>query len=935
MSHNNNISYEEIKETIENLKRELIQRKEKNDSYETIVEYERAIAKLYLYIIENNLRPSQQTTVSKSNVTTKAGAFAPVTQVRSRVVRSDDQTKQLYHDNLLNNLKRADTAFEEKTSSLLDNIKDGQAESVTNNPQDTMMPIGSVMPEQKSIKPLIINQDNDRVAPTTTSTQNDQSTVVPSEKNATTNHVDLNPPQANNNATNEQFITITNIPVTTYTIPSRNNVPDQNLQTPLFTEKNSLLEKAMNQYQQYMDQLRLMHYSLNEKICQNPTKNTDPKNEDVMTISYTESEEFETHILSPVYVANKDFIENPTPTSDVSNSSSIQKRFYCPADVKTTTSMDYNPDLEFLPIGKKIKQDIEQSNIEHNADSTKTSQTSDVCVDPDIMDIEQYMEDQMKNHMKTFSFPENDAHIVPSSIWGPGAWAFLESKFQWTDTFRPAYTDYSHENGMEDDKTDQTPIKSLAKIDLRDLKYLLMLQYILPTLQCRANFIEYFHKNPPKVGESKGKYIYMLHNDVNRRKGVPEFPEKDAIARWTQPNFYEADGTTRKNTIIFRGAITYARNSFYGMRWDGISEIESALWKFYGSSGDLSLNKTIDETQGACRLLQGCKVVRIFTCRNSVFVLYRYMPYKQFLLCFYSALRDETCIIGMFDGNYFPKDHPRARFSNHEAAFKSDDGKITHKQDILNVIGLRHLWSLGDKDLIVWEFGLAEEDTTGSSTMSTVSFTFDMINEYLIWEPNKVFNTIHKTYGDMKSPDPVDNTQIMHTVSGCKAGGIVHQSEEERKLFRKSLIDYVCGQRQSGHSYFTDTNYGLLFEEISLRDYRHNVYPYVIMRNPGETNIEIHKLNEKISLDKKTDLDEKNISLHMPEDNWQTGIYVYFQNLRKFQYVPLNPFNNGVSSDLNLDQVMEAIKVMAHNLKEKHNFQQYQLMSRVIQKQIS
>ena len=76
----------------------------------------------------------------------------------------------------------------------------------------------------------------------------------------------------------------------------------------------------------------------------------------------------------------------------------------------------------------------------------------------------------------------------------------------------------------------------------------------------------------------------------------------------------------------------------------------------------------------------------------------------------------------------------------------------------------------------------------------------------------------------------------------------------------------------------------------------------------------VSKFGETAEIDKVLDLDNKNISLHMIEDHWQTGLLVFHERSLKFDYVPLNPYNNNESSPYKLKNVLSCILGVCRNI---------------------
>ena len=219
-------------------------------------------------------------------------------------------------------------------------------------------------------------------------------------------------------------------------------------------------------------------------------------------------------------------------------------------------------------------------------------------------------------------------HYISPMKWGPGAWAFLESKFQWEDTWTSSVPDSELDrvsaavaNAKSQEHTfligcNDPEIHAARESNLMELvalqhdndkKYLRLMMHVLPGELCRQSFHAYLQKTPPIEGESRGKWLYDLHNDVNRRKQIAiqkntlnayrkeheksanmmwtqeepevdraswEYPQDMAREKWTKSRAHLMTPEQRESIITFRAVQIYLDNPVTkDMHWNGLDSL--------------------------------------------------------------------------------------------------------------------------------------------------------------------------------------------------------------------------------------------------------------------------------------------------------------------------------------------------------------------------
>ena len=202
-------------------------------------------------------------------------------------------------------------------------------------------------------------------------------------------------------------------------------------------------------------------------------------------------------------------------------------------------------------------------------------------------------------------------HYLSPTLWGPGGWKFLESKYRWEDVWQGMSVSSSSGDVEEDDvdgdddkHTDKfinacgrsssgydniidgggitearkRNIRYLRLIDLLpDRMYIALFMHVIPGLKCRYNFHQFLQSHPPIPGESCGKWVWMLHNDVRRRTHKSLISEEDARNQWNTPSIQDMPPTTRIAILNFRIAVTYCSNGMNHVKWNALDTINGFL----------------------------------------------------------------------------------------------------------------------------------------------------------------------------------------------------------------------------------------------------------------------------------------------------------------------------------------------------------------------
>jgi len=471
-----------------------------------------------------------------------------------------------------------------------------------------------------------------------------------------------------------------------------------------------------------------------------------------------------------------------------------------------------------------------------------------------------------------YAFPENDAHIIPATMWGPGAWTFLESKHQWEDQF------------------DAKGQESL---------YLILMQFVLPTLQCRQNFVDYLIANPPMIGSSKGEYIFKLHNAVNQRNRCKEEPtryqevsESDAKKMWAKSDLSNVNGQKRKNMIIFRSAVAYVRNSFFDEDWTAIQAHNANITEILKILKSDKLNELLrlENYDGS---KPEAKLVRILSCRTSMFALYYIKNCGLFVLSFYSAIRDRIQNV------FLPTEDSPASLTHAFSMLNKSSVNSMSLTTLNKAVQVKKLVQIhtvkNTHDLYVFEW-------VTSTPGSIVSFVFDLIEDTIISSQRFEYHEINQQDSSvlLMQQDPEFQRSSFIFFPSKYTFGPWNAALVEK------LIDYTKFVRDRKVSYFPMES-PIIFDKIPLRQYQHSIFDFSMDRLPGEDHMKIHKLSEDVTIHKNVDLVNKKISLHMLEDHWQTGLVLYYQIEQKMVYVPLNPYTNQQSSHLTLSHVIDTI----------------------------
>jgi hypothetical protein len=145
---------------------------------------------------------------------------------------------------------------------------------------------------------------------------------------------------------------------------------------------------------------------------------------------------------------------------------------------------------------------------------------------------------------------------IPSNIWGPGGWKYLEQFFQWGESFPGG------------DNTGDASSKSSSPLVLSDDQAIRRLYYVhhfLPGKGCKVKLGAYIRDEAtsPKPGEDRGRWLWTLHNSINERLGKRIVSEEEAKRQWykttlSQPNISDA---TRMAMLRFLATMRY--ESYY------------------------------------------------------------------------------------------------------------------------------------------------------------------------------------------------------------------------------------------------------------------------------------------------------------------------------------------------------------------------------------
>ncbi len=154
--------------------------------------------------------------------------------------------------------------------------------------------------------------------------------------------------------------------------------------------------------------------------------------------------------------------------------------------------------------------------------------------------------------------------IVPSPIWGPGGWAFMESKLRWGEHFTsPIEEDHAY-------------------------KYLVTMIHHLPGSGCKLKFREHVNElDPPKPGMDRGAWLFRFHNATTKRLNEkreehdksPLFTEEMAIANWTPKHIHEMSSETIRKIETYRATV-FVTDNYNGLEmsaWTGLNAISNCL----------------------------------------------------------------------------------------------------------------------------------------------------------------------------------------------------------------------------------------------------------------------------------------------------------------------------------------------------------------------
>ena len=169
---------------------------------------------------------------------------------------------------------------------------------------------------------------------------------------------------------------------------------------------------------------------------------------------------------------------------------------------------------------------------------------------------------------------EEDTGDVDRHEWGPGMWAFLESKMQWSEYW--------------------TQEKSS-----RQTFYIRLLMRVLPCETCRLNMHAFIYSTrylyafsgdifglrpPPHLNNavSLGRWLWEFHNHVNHHLNKRQVSMDEARRTWCVPDARIMSSTVKWRILLARSTIIYCANGMYPAEdrcchWHGITAINHVL----------------------------------------------------------------------------------------------------------------------------------------------------------------------------------------------------------------------------------------------------------------------------------------------------------------------------------------------------------------------
>lgn len=197
-----------------------------------------------------------------------------------------------------------------------------------------------------------------------------------------------------------------------------------------------------------------------------------------------------------------------------------------------------------------------------------------------------------------------DQEFIECKTWGPGGWAYLEMKFplpaQQSETTKHECVQKSIFTGLEDGN-EITTIK-YHQNNQEQKTILTAFKHCIPAIPCRVNYNKFCKQHPfpttttTAASGRMSRWIFDLHNDVNRRNGKKQmdFNEKKMIDTnvWMNPILYLNDRKRVLNVIIFKAAMLNSHNetSFYHWNmFDILSKFISGINSDYESVVDVDL----------------------------------------------------------------------------------------------------------------------------------------------------------------------------------------------------------------------------------------------------------------------------------------------------------------------------------------------------------
>lgn len=149
--------------------------------------------------------------------------------------------------------------------------------------------------------------------------------------------------------------------------------------------------------------------------------------------------------------------------------------------------------------------------------------------------------------------------IIPSPVWGPGGWKFMESKMQWGSTF-------------------EDPIEADV-----GYQYLVTMMHHLPGTGCKLKFNEYISSpsTAPRPGQDRAEWLFHFHNAVTARvqPNKPLFTIQEARRSWCPPTLTLMSERDRELVMQYRStvAITDHYNGLEEMSWNAINAINITM----------------------------------------------------------------------------------------------------------------------------------------------------------------------------------------------------------------------------------------------------------------------------------------------------------------------------------------------------------------------